>query len=1371
MKLISRLRTAIRRTSRVHRHGVVRHLSLALMIVAAILAAAIVTTLTIDLGPRVRGRAEREASKQIDRPVHIGRLGIHLLSGHVEVEDLSIDGLHEGDRPFFTARRLTVSLDWSTAIRKRPEFVITSVEMSDWRMLVERWEDEHNFPRFQSTGEKPKGPPAFTTTLKRLHASRGEFAYEDHETPWSIVCPNLDLTIANQPGYHGQAVFSGGVVTIQDYLPMWANMKADFAIDGGKIRLDRIDLTTDGATTFARGDVDVGRWPEMRYQVKSRVDFPRMRQLFFKDETWELAGHGDFTGVFHLFKGGRDLTGTFASDLLGVDRYRFPRLYGSLRWTPRAFDVWNAGAKTYGGDAKLTFGIKPLGSGVRPTARFEVAYANVDVAAITDFYEMGGVRFAGAAAGRNLLEWPMGRFGEKRDEGAFTVEPPPGVEPMTASLAAARSADANHTRHEWGPFAPVPLPLHVPIAGELTYRFDPTTIQLERGRFATDRTHVTFEGTTDWGERSRLLFHVTSRDWQESDQLLAGIITDFGSPTGVVTFGGRGEFDGVMAGAFRRPRVEGEFTGEDLRAWDTTWGDGTGHIVIENGYVTVRDSAVRAGDGEIRAEGAFSLGYPRDDLGEEINARFRVVRRDLDSLRHAFQLDEYPVSGLLSGEFHLTGQYERPVGFGAMTIVDGVAYREPFQKAAASLRLDGSGVRLDGVTVEKASGVVTGAAYVGWDSTYSFNADGRRIPVERLASLSPPRAPLSGLVDFTAGGSGMFDAPRYDVKFAVTDLFVGEEGVGQVTGSLALRGRELSGGVDAASPRLAITGTGRIALTPQADCEITFRFHDSSLDPYVRLFVPKLSPFTTAVASGSIRIVGELADVDRLLVDATVDTLDMRLFDYAIKKDTPIRLGLDQQQVKVQEFHLVGVDTKLRVSGTVGLHDQRIALQAAGEANLGILQGFFRDVRGSGRAELTASIDGPLHAPLFSGSATITDGRIRHFSLPNSLDAINGIVHFDASGIRLDDVAATMGGGKVQFGGRIGLAGYALGDLDATVRGENVRLRYPEGVRSQIDADLTVRGNVKAPTLGGTVTVRNATWSKRIEATAGLFDFAGRGSTSGGGTADAPLVPLGFDIHVLVPATLRVDNNVLENLVASADLQLRGTYDRPVIFGHAEVDRGVVRFEGRRYKVTHGTIDFTNPTRIEPFFDVVAETNVRVPGQTYHVIVSAAGTTAHLQPQLSSDPPLPQTDVLALLFGTVPGQNNLDFELRALQNPNERQANILTTRATQALASPISSEVGKVVEQTFGVDTFQLSPSFIDPYTTQTKSVNPSARLTIGKRISDRAYLTFSRSLNSPSNDQVIFLEYDATDRLSWIVSRNEDNQTYALEFRVRHAF
>jgi autotransporter translocation and assembly factor TamB len=277
--------------------------------------------------------------------------------------------------------------------------------------------------------------------------------------------------------------------------------------------------------------------------------------------------------------------------------------------------------------------------------------------------------------------------------------------------------------------------------------------------------------------------------------------------------------------------------------------------------------------------------------------------------------------------------------------------------------------------------------------------------------------------------------------------------------------------------------------------------------------------------------------------------------------------------------------------------------------------------------------------------------------------------------------------------------------------------------------------------------------------------------------AATPVVPVRFDVEVHIPSTMRIENN-LARLVASADLQLRGTYERPLLFGRAEVDRGEVTFEGRRYQVTHGAIEFTNPLRIEPFFDFEAETRVRVPGQTYRVIVRAAGTMERLQPELNSDPPLPAADVLALLFSDarrnqVDAQGRpqvKDVELRALQNPNERQRDILTTRATQLLTNPISAEVGRVVEQTFGVDTFQLAPSLIDPYSQSTNRVNPSARVTIGKRISDRLYLTFSRSVSTSLNDQILLLEYDESDRLSWILSRNED-ESYAIEFRVRHSF
>ena len=210
-----------------------------------------------------------------------------------------------------------------------------------------------------------------------------------------------------------------------------------------------------------------------------------------------------------------------------------------------------------------------------------------------------------------------------------------------------------------------------------------------------------------------------------------------------------------------------------------------------------------------------------------------------------------------------------------------------------------------------------------------------------------------------------------------------------------MRGKEFSGEIDAASPRLALTGTGRIALTPRSDAELTFRFHDSSLDPYVRLYVPRLSPFTTAVATGSIRIVGPLADLEHLKVDGVVDTIDMRLLDYAIRNAAPVRLSLANQQVNVGELELIGEDTRLRVSGTVGLREQRIALKAAGDANLGILQGFFRDVRGAGRAELAAEINGPLDRPLFSGSASIADGRIRHFSLPKKVSGSRVFVDFE----------------------------------------------------------------------------------------------------------------------------------------------------------------------------------------------------------------------------------------------------------------------------------------------------------------------------------------------------------------------------------------
>jgi len=106
---------------------------------------------------------------------------------------------------------------------------------------------------------------------------------------------------------------------------------------------------------------------------------------------------------------------------------------------------------------------------------------------------------------------------------------------------------------------------------------------------------------------------VTSRNWQESDRFLAGIMTAFGAPTGAIPLDGLRKFDGVMLGAFRRPRIEGRFTGSEMRAWDVNWGDVDGDFVVENSYVNISRAVSMKGLGRLDVTGQFSPRFPRAD--------------------------------------------------------------------------------------------------------------------------------------------------------------------------------------------------------------------------------------------------------------------------------------------------------------------------------------------------------------------------------------------------------------------------------------------------------------------------------------------------------------------------------------------------------------------------------------------------------------------------------------------------------------------------------------------------------------------------------------------------------------------------------------
>ena len=283
-----RPRGAIRRSWRpVDRHPVkvldrfrgnkvVRAASFALTMVIALLAAAIVVSITIDLGPYARRYAERAASNYLERPFHIGALEIRLFTGQFLIDDIRIDGLHPGDRPFFTAQA-------DRGVARLDAGVPSPAGVSGERRGDHRLADaggalgrrpELSAHRARNARRTARGER--TVTVRWLRAcARGIPSTRITRRRGTSICRNLDVTIGNLPKYHGTATFTGGTVGIQQYVPMWANMKAWFDIDGTRIRLSRIDLDTDGASTVARGELDFAHWPDQTYQVKSRVNFPR----------------------------------------------------------------------------------------------------------------------------------------------------------------------------------------------------------------------------------------------------------------------------------------------------------------------------------------------------------------------------------------------------------------------------------------------------------------------------------------------------------------------------------------------------------------------------------------------------------------------------------------------------------------------------------------------------------------------------------------------------------------------------------------------------------------------------------------------------------------------------------------------------------------------------------------------------------------------------------------------------------------------------------------------------------------------------------------------------------------------------------------
>lgn len=1379
-----------------------------MLVLAAISAGLLVSFFSIDLGSTLRARVEREATRYFERPTHIGKLTATLRPGIFLVEDFVIEGLTPDAAPFLKAERIQVAVSWWTLVRRE---LIVEAEMDRWAITLEMFPgNKSNIPRLKSSSTEPG---RFRTTVNYIFARSGWFRLMDHAQPLEFIAEDVSVGFvraANLDKYVATVAFGGGVTNILSYQPLRLDkMTARMSFDGPLINVQGLDLITNGTRSHMTAVLNMEKWPEQQFNITTVFDVPPLQQVFFFGQDFKATGRGEYKGRFQKFQNGKyEVTGVFKVPGFNVNGLDFPQLAGRVVWMQNRLEVVGAESAFYGGTMKLAY-VQDSRGALGTLADLSATYKQVDLTAFGRVMGWQGIELASRADGWQTMSWPSGRFDEMSGDGEIRavaadgrILATPELPPLAPELPLAQPPQTDSPKVE--PFDRPMEPVHV--GGKVTYQLTPESITVNEGWAATRETHLSFRGTSGWSDNANFPFRVASTDWQETDRLLAAVLTAFGSRTSPIEIGGRGTLDATLTRWFSRPLIVGRFDGQRMRAWEVLWGSTRGDVSIENSYLTVSNSVIGDGAAKIVANGKYSLGFPRADGGEEIDARITVDGWPLVDFRTFFELQDWPVEGTLFSDVQIYGRYRGPEGFGLLRVQPGTAWEETFDLFTARLSFEGAkGMRIDGAEARKSTGFVRGAGYIGWPATpegfgtYSFTFDGEKIPVESLVSFTVPGADLTGVLNFTMRGSGSTEHPRYDFDATIADLFWGDEGIGQATAHMVIEETVVRiDRLDVASDRLSVSGSGRYTKNDTYDGDLSLRFNETSVDPFLRFAAPQLSPYTQAVVSGAVRIRGPLADPAHVGVDLTLEKVDLKLFDYSLSNPVrpdgsrvPLRVAYAADVLtfcgvvpavparpcagSTSAFTLSGEGTSLTIGGRANRATTALDVSIDGAANLAVLQGVVQDVRSSGDATIAARVTGTTAAPVYAGNATIANGRLRHFSFPHSLDSIHGGVQFDGSGIRLEGLRARMGtgaragSGEIRFGGSIGLENFMPDALNVTAKGDGLDLRFPEGFRSIVDADLSLTGSMEDAVVAGRITVRQARYTRRLQSNAGLLGFAGLGGGETTGvinTGPLPDLPVRFDLE-LVGQRLTVIDDGDATVIVSPDLRLTGSVAKPVLSGRVDIDRGETEFLGNRYTVD-GAVEFVNPDRIEPYFDIEARTQIRQPEQDYRLDLTVTGTLSSFSYTLNSDPPLSRADQIALILGQNP---NLDrAELRTLESPQDVQNQLMQSVVVQLVTSPVSTQVGRVVERTGLVDTFTVTP-LLDT-DSSLGQLNPGARVTLGQRISRRVYLTYSRSLDNAAlqDYEILLLEYAQNDQMAWVLSRNQDG-TFALDFRVRYRF
>ena len=1247
-----------------------------------------------------------------ERETSVGQVTLHAWPFSAEIHGLRVAGPNPGSPPFLEIARVVVVPSLAQAWERR--IALRELRLESPRVRINAFKDGGDDLPPLGRGS----PSGGAIRLDRLVVQGGEIFLDHERVPVEVDLPDLQgrLDVRRDRALAGRLTFGPGNLRFGDAPALEVSSEIALVLVGrrlvlesGRIHAAKMDLRAQGEIRFGapiRGEVAVTGPVDLgvldRHVVRTGLgltgDATIEAKVRLEGAKVEIAGHAE----------GKD--GTF--DTLAIPAYS-----GDFAWDGNGLRLTALSVETLGGTAKLE--VEVPSAAVHRPVRLEGHIGGVDaerIAAVVFGWGTPGV--SAGATGELKLAWPRGH--------------PREVTGM-AEIDLASRPDAR-----------------TPLSGRFVWSAQAGDQRIETAELRTPSLEARFDGRISAALSTDLRLDAESTDLAGADDLLRRLRRALGTAEAeVIGLAGSGVFRGHWGGSLKAPLFEGRFTGQDLGWRGVAWGEASAAGSLSATVLEARSLLLRRGGSSLFVDGRFETG----DLGvaDGVEGRVRLVSWPAADLVRAFDW-KLPLEGLLTGDATLRGRRGAPEGEAALLAGAGTCLGRAFTSASVKARWSPKTTQVLEAQVILGGGQLRFKGSVSDDGIYDGTAEIAGVDLPALLpgpSSAPSSVPLVGRLFGEVTLQGPASRPRLVGRIRSPHLFVGDEGLGALDAHLEGRGDgELWVNATCRSARVDLSLEGHVGAKAPYAAELALTARDTSIDPFVRTAFPPLPAALGLRTTGELRVYGPLAQPRELRAEVTLDHLDVLAPDYPAHAPAPVRARFEGGVLTVEDFRVAAEGTDVSLRGRADLLGEgQLDFQASGTADLRGLIAVSPRLRGFGAARLDVALTGTRAEPRVLGSLGLLGAGVRVRGFPHGLEDLTGTVRFTEGGATLDGVKGTLAGGRVDIEGQLAFAAGRITSFDLRPRGEGLALRWPEGLRSLVDADLRFYGDENRRFATGTLDVRQAVYTRRYDVASEIL--ATRAAEEpGAGSAEG----LNLDIHLRAPGTLRIDNN-LASLYARADLQLRGTSDAPVLLGHAEVERGRLYFQGRTYVIRHGTLDFVNPGRIDPLFDIEAETRV----QSYRVSLQVGGTLERVTPTLTSDPPLSALQILNLLAGVD------EATVAAMTSTRSNEAQLAASGAATLAAGRISEEVGleRGAGRLLGLDRFSIDPSLL-----RGSGQTPTARVTLGKRITPDLSVVYAQDL-SGTGERLVSIEYILSDRFSLLLTQSE-SEGFGFDVRLR---